>query len=115
MIARAPRLMAHALIRFYQTTLSSVLGRQCRYLPTCSHYTDEAVLRHGLWAGGWMGAARICRCHPLGRAGYDPSPTEAPSAARWWLPWRYGDWRWKDQGADRVHSRFRKRSATESS
>lgn len=88
----APRSAAHGLIRFYQLTLSSLLGRQCRYLPTCSHYTDEAIARHGVWAGGWMGAARFCRCHPWGGAGYDPPPVERPPGA-WWRPWQYGRWR----------------------
>ena len=82
-----------AAIRFYQATLSSVIGRQCRHLPTCSAYADEAIDRHGLWAGGWMGAARICRCHPWGTAGLDPVPATLPPAARWYTPWRYGSWR----------------------
>ena len=60
----APRLAAHALIRFYQLSLSALLGRQCRYLPSCSAYADEAIASHGLWAGGWMATARLCRCHP---------------------------------------------------
>ena len=89
----APRRAAHVLIRLYQLTLSSVLGGQCRYLPSCSAYADEAIRRHGLWAGSWMGAARLCRCHPWGGSGYDPPP-EAPSAgASWVRPWRYGRWR----------------------
>jgi putative membrane protein insertion efficiency factor len=92
-IVLAPRRMAHGLIRLYQLTLSSLIGRQCRYLPTCSHYADEAITRHGLWAGGWMGFARICRCHPWGASGYDPPPEEAAEGARWFAPWRYADWR----------------------
>jgi uncharacterized protein len=84
---------AHALIRFYQLTLSGLLGRQCRYLPTCSAYTDEAIARHGVWAGAWMGAARICRCRPLGGAGYDPPPEAPPPGASWFRPWTYGEWR----------------------
>jgi len=43
---------AHGLIRTYQLTLSSIMGRQCRYLPSCSDYTDEAIQRHGFWRGG---------------------------------------------------------------
>ena len=74
----APRRAAHALIRFYQLTFSSLIGRQCRYLPTCSAYTDEAIERHGLWAGSWMGLARVCRCHPWGGSGYDPPPDRRP-------------------------------------
>ncbi len=85
--------LARALIRAYQLTLSSVLGRQCRYLPTCSAYTDEAIARHGVWAGVWMGTARICRCHPLGGSGYDPPPQTPPPGADWRRPWRYGVWR----------------------
>jgi putative membrane protein insertion efficiency factor len=91
----APRRAAHGAIRFYQVTLSSVLGRQCRYVPTCSAYTDEAVQTHGLWAGAWMGAARICRCHPFGGAGYDPPPATPTAGANWAAPWRYGRWRYR--------------------
>jgi len=91
--AMAPRRAAHGVIRFYQLTLSSVLGRECRYLPTCSDYADEAICRHGLWAGGWMGLARVCRCHPLGGSGYDPPPQEPAVDASWLRPWRYGVWR----------------------
>jgi len=90
-----PRRAAHTFIRFYQLTISSFLGRQCRYLPSCSAYTDEAVQRHGLWAGGWMGAARICRCHPWGASGFDPPPQQAPEGAFWLTPWRYGRWRYR--------------------
>jgi putative membrane protein insertion efficiency factor len=89
------RLGAHVLIRAYQLSLSGLIGRQCRHLPTCSAFADEAILRHGLWAGGWMGAARLCRCHPLGTHGYDPVPEFRPARARWFTPWRYGRWRWR--------------------
>jgi putative membrane protein insertion efficiency factor len=84
---------AHFSIRAYQLTLSSLVGQQCRHLPTCSAYTDEAIARYGLWAGGWQGLARICRCHPLGTAGFDPVPAELPPGAHWTRPWRYGRWR----------------------
>ncbi|MGE3245146.1 MAG: membrane protein insertion efficiency factor YidD [Beijerinckiaceae bacterium] len=87
------RRSAHYLIRSYQLTLSSLMGRQCRYLPTCSEYTDDAIQKHGLWAGGWMGAARICRCGPGGASGYDPAPDALPANAKPWTPWRYGHWR----------------------
>ncbi len=83
---------ARAAIRFYQLTFSVVLGRRCRYLPTCSAYADEAIALHGVWAGGWMGAARICRCHPWGGSGYDPAPQKLPEGAVWTRPWRYGVW-----------------------
>ena len=65
----------------------------CRHLPTCSEYGDEALARHGLWAGGWMTLGRICRCHPLGTSGLDFVPPVKPERARWFLPWRYARWR----------------------
>jgi putative membrane protein insertion efficiency factor len=94
-IRSAPRRGAHALIRLYQLSLSGLLGRQCRYLPTCSAYADEAIRNHGLWAGGWMAAARICRCHPWGATGFDPPPIASPPEASWVRPWRYGRWRYR--------------------
>jgi len=63
-----------SVIRFYQRTLSKVIPSNCRYDPTCSHYTYQAIERHGLFKGGWMGMKRIARCHPLGPSGYDPVP-----------------------------------------
>ena len=62
------------LIRGYQLTLSAFLGRHCRFLPTCSEYAREAVVRHGAFAGGWLAMRRIGRCHPWGGSGYDPVP-----------------------------------------
>jgi putative membrane protein insertion efficiency factor len=84
---------AHYAIRGYQLTLSSLIGRQCRHWPSCSTYTDEAIQRHGLWAGGWMGLARVCRCGPGGTSGIDLVCEEYPPRARWYMPWRYGRWR----------------------
>ena len=83
------RFVAHVAIRAYQLTLSAIAGTHCRHLPTCSAYMDEAIARHGLWAGGAMGIARFCRCHPWGTAGFDPVPKTLPSHARWWRPWTY--------------------------
>jgi len=88
-----PRQAAHLAIRAYQLTLSGLVGRQCRHLPTCSSYTDEAIQRHGVWAGSWMGLARICRCHPWGTSGFDPVPQMLPPDYRADRPWRAGDWR----------------------
>jgi len=62
------------LIRLYQLTLSPWLGTRCRYEPTCSNYAAEALTRHGVRRGVWLAAKRLCRCHPLGRSGYDPVP-----------------------------------------
>ncbi len=70
----APRRAAHLLIRAYQLSLSAFIGRHCRHEPSCSAYMDEAIQRHGLWAGGLLGTARLCRCHPWGTSGYDPVP-----------------------------------------
>src|SRR5215212_9200913 len=87
------RSAVHYLIRGYQLTLSGLIGRQCRHMPSCSDYTDEAIQRHGLWAGGWMGFARVCRCGPGGTSGIDLVCQEYPPRARWYMPWRYGRWR----------------------
>jgi putative membrane protein insertion efficiency factor len=92
LVQRLPRSIGIALIRLYRLTLSAFLGRQCRYLPTCSEYTEGAIGRFGLWAGAWMGLARIQRCGPGGASGYDPVPAELPADARWYRPWRYGSW-----------------------
>jgi putative membrane protein insertion efficiency factor len=84
---------ARGAIRLYQLTFSALIGRACRHLPTCSDYVSEAIERHGLWAGSWMGVARICRCHPGGTHGYDPVPATFRADTHPLLPWRYGTWR----------------------
>jgi len=63
-----------ALIRGYQRYISPMLGSNCIYQPTCSHYTYDAIVKHGLRRGGWMGLKRISRCHPFHQGGYDPVP-----------------------------------------
>jgi putative membrane protein insertion efficiency factor len=93
MISITGRALALGAIRAYQLTLSSVLGRHCRHLPSCSDYTAEAIARHGIWPGAWMGAARICRCGPFGTRGLDFVCEAVPDRAAWYLPWRYGRWR----------------------
>jgi|SRR6187399_1129831 len=93
-LASLPAMLGRALIRAYQLTLSSLIGRQCRHLPTCSEFGDEALSRYGLWAGGWMTLARLSRCHPFGTHGIDNVPSQLPAGARWYLPWRYGRWSW---------------------
>ncbi|MFV0280147.1 MAG: membrane protein insertion efficiency factor YidD [Rhodoblastus sp.] len=94
-LADAPAAFARGAIRGYQLTLSAFVGRQCRHLPTCSDYTREAIGRFGLWGGGWMGLARICRCRPGGSAGFDPVPPHAPKGADALHFWRYGQWKAK--------------------
>jgi len=91
-LLRIPTLLARGLIMLYRYTLSSLVGRTCRHLPTCSEYADEAIARFGLWRGGWMAAARLWRCRPFGSHGFDPVPPALPASARWYTPWRYGRW-----------------------
>lgn len=61
-------------IRIYQRGISPHLPATCRYQPTCSHYTVEAIQTHGAIKGLWLGLKRISRCHPMGGSGYDPVP-----------------------------------------
>lgn len=61
-------------LKAYKTTLSPLIGRQCRYLPTCSEYAAQALKDHGPLKGSWLAVGRICRCNPFGGSGYDPSP-----------------------------------------
>ncbi len=64
--------LALVLIKLYQLTISRVLPSSCRFVPTCSEYTYEAISRFGIFKGMWLGARRISRCHPLNKGGYDP-------------------------------------------
>ena len=92
-VLRLPRNAGRGLIWIYRHTLSPLVGYNCRHLPTCSVYGDEAIERFGLWAGGWMTLARLLRCQPWGTSGIDNVPQVKPSGACWYLPWRYGRWR----------------------
>jgi len=60
------------LIRIYQLVISPWLGPKCRFTPSCSAYTLEALKKYGLFKGGWMALRRISRCHPWGGHGHDP-------------------------------------------
>ncbi len=71
---------ALALIRLYQRAISPSLGAQCRYQPTCSAYSYEAIERFGVFRGGWMTIRRIGRCHPGRAGGYDPVRERTPGA-----------------------------------
>lgn len=73
--------------RAYKLTLSPLIGRQCRFLPTCSDYAAKALIDHGPWRGSMLAASRLCRCNPWGGSGYDPPPpppgSGEPEARKW--------------------------------
>lgn len=69
------------LIRLYQWTVSPLLGPNCRFYPSCSHYALEAIERFGVLQGGWLTLRRIGRCHPWHPGGVDPVPAAARSCA----------------------------------
>lgn len=69
-------------VRIYQWTLSPLLGRNCRFQPTCSHYMVEAIEEWGPLRGMFMGFKRIGRCHPWGGHGFDPVPTNSKKKLR---------------------------------
>ncbi len=64
------------LIKGYQLLISPLIGANCRYQPTCSHYAAEAIAKFGFWRGWWLAVKRILRCHPWHEGGYDPVPPE---------------------------------------
>lgn len=68
--------VAAQAVRGYQLLLRPLLPRACRFVPGCSEYARESLLRHGLLRGGWLGIRRVTRCHPWNPGGYDPPPVE---------------------------------------
>ena len=66
--------LALKLIKFYQLTISQVTPSSCRFQPTCSQYTYEAIEKYGFFHGIFIGLKRIMRCNPLNEGGYDPVP-----------------------------------------
>ena len=74
-VSRRPsQVIALGAVRAYQKVLSPFMGGNCRYYPSCSHYTYEAIELHGAARGSWMGIKRIGRCHPWHEGGLDPVP-----------------------------------------
>jgi putative membrane protein insertion efficiency factor len=71
-IWQLPATLLIAAARVYQWTLSPLVGRQCRFEPTCSNYFILAVQKYGAIRGTWRGVLRIGRCHPFHPGGYDP-------------------------------------------
>ena len=65
------------LIRIYQKSLSPLLGKNCRFVPTCSQYTIDAIDEYGVFKGIIMGGKRIIRCNPFSKSGYDPIPKQS--------------------------------------
>lgn len=66
------KLAALRMIRLYQQAVSPYLPAMCRFDPSCSQYTADAVARYGIVRGSWLGLKRILRCRPMGGQGYDP-------------------------------------------
>ncbi|HZK75347.1 MAG TPA: membrane protein insertion efficiency factor YidD [Candidatus Kapabacteria bacterium] len=62
------------LIRLYQRLLSPLFPASCRFTPTCSEYTLQAIAKHGVLQGIWLGLKRIGKCHPFHKGGFDPVP-----------------------------------------
>lgn len=73
-LKRFPASVLLLLIKFYQYCISPLKPSCCRYIPTCSQYASEAILKYGPLKGSWLAIKRLFRCHPWGGSGYDPVP-----------------------------------------
>ncbi|MFZ2963296.1 MAG: membrane protein insertion efficiency factor YidD [Rhodoglobus sp.] len=82
-----PRNLVVLLLKAYRAVVSPLYGDVCRYYPSCSHYTLQAVQQHGLTRGSWLGVRRVARCHPWAEGGIDDVP--APRHDRYTLT-RFG-------------------------
>jgi putative membrane protein insertion efficiency factor len=82
-------------IHAYRYSLSMLIGRRCRHLPTCSEYALDAIDRNGPWRGFWLALSRFSRCRPGGTSGFDPAP-DIRGEHHGLAPWRYGRWRAAD-------------------
>jgi putative membrane protein insertion efficiency factor len=68
------RTLLIAFVQLYRWFVSPLLGRNCRFYPSCSSFALEALERHGAVHGTWLATCRVCRCHPWNPGGYDPVP-----------------------------------------
>jgi putative membrane protein insertion efficiency factor len=71
-----------AFVRFYQLTISRLLGPVCRFEPSCSRYAVACLESHGAVRGSLLSIVRLCKCHPFHPGGYDPPPPARPIGAR---------------------------------
>ncbi len=76
-----PRSILAAALRGYKRVVSPLLPPACRFVPSCSEYAAEAVELHGAVRGTALAIARLCRCHPFCRGGFDPVPPPRPRAS----------------------------------
>lgn len=76
-VSRVAALLLLAGIRFYQAVFAPVMPVGCKFYPSCSHYAAEAIARHGAARGVWLAAARLWRCRPFTKGGFDPVPDVA--------------------------------------
>lgn len=82
-LSRLPQQFLVTLVKAYRLLLSPWLGSDCRFEPTCSAYSLQALQQHGASKGSYLTLYRLMRCHPWCNGGYDPvPPSSAPSAAR---------------------------------
>jgi len=87
---RSPLILLILPIKAYRLAVSPLLGRCCRFHPSCSAYAIEALERHGALRGGYLALKRIGRCHPGCEGGYDPVPGRPPGVPRRFNPGRPG-------------------------
>lgn len=73
-VVLAPRNLCVAILKVYRAVISPLYGDVCRYYPSCSHYTMQAIQQHGVARGTWLGTKRIARCHPWAEGGIDDVP-----------------------------------------
>lgn len=71
-VLHLPATVMIVMVRGYQLFISPLLGKHCRFEPSCSQYFILAVQKYGALRGAWKGTLRICRCHPFHPGGYDP-------------------------------------------